>query len=360
MTLERTRDVPDHSRGVRIGPVGLAWRPRVLVATLVALAAMCVVAVAALALGSATLAPLHVLRALAGHGAGSQDFIVREVRLPRVVTALLVGAALSVAGALTQTFARNPLATPDILGVTSGASLGAVTVIAAAGGTSLAPAVASLGVPLAATAGAVVAAAVVFGLGWRGGLHSYRVVLVGIGVSAVLDALTSYQLVRAKVTLATAASQWLVGSLSGVSWTSVGPLLLVVVVALPLALVCSKSISAAQLGDELATGIGVHVTRLGLSVAGLAVVLCAAAVAAAGPVGFVAFVVPQIALRLAGTSRPPMILSALAGAVLVAGADLFGRTLFASEVPVGIVTTVVGAPYLIWLLVRHSRELTPS
>lgn len=343
--------------GVRVGPIGLAWRPRVLAMTVVALVVAVVVAVLALGLGSAHLSPLDVLRTLAGHGEGAQEFIIMDVRLPRVLVALLVGVALSVAGALTQTFARNPLATPDILGVTSGASLGAVTVIAAAGGTSLAPVVANLGVPAAATAGALVAAALVFALGWRGGLQSYRVVLVGIGITAVLDALTSYQLVRAKVTIATAASQWLVGSLSGVSWQSVWPLLVVVVLAVPLALACSRSVAAAQLGDEVAWGIGVHVTRLGVAVGLLAVVLSAGAVAAAGPVGFVAFVVPQIAVRIAGTSRPPLLLSALLGAALVTGADLLGRILLPNEVPVGIITTIVGAPYLIWLLVRHSREL---
>ena len=346
-------------RGVRIGPVGLAWRPRVLTTSVVAVVAALLLVVLGVAIGSTFIAPGTVVRALLGLESGPDQFIVTTLRLPRVLTGALVGVTLAVAGALTQTFTRNPLGTPDIIGVTSGASVGAVAaVVLGGGGSSVSALVLGGGIPVAATIGALVAATIVYGLGWRGGVQSHRLILVGIGVSATLDAVTSYLLVRAKITQATAASQWLVGSLSSTSWTTVWPLLVIAAVGVPLALATSAALGIGQLGDEVATGVGLGVQRHRLLVIGLAVVLTAAAVAAAGPVGFVAFVVPQIALRIAGTNRPPLLLSAALGAVLVLGADLLARSVFPWQVPVGIVTTVIGAPYLIWLLIRHRKEMS--
>ena len=355
---ERAARAPGR-RGVVVGPVGLAWRPRVFWCTVAAVAAAGLLVVLGVAIGSTWIAPATVLRALLGAESGPEGFIVTTLRLPRVLTGALVGLTLGVAGALTQTFTRNPLGTPDIIGVTSGASVGAVAAIVLGGGSySVSSAVLGGGIPLAATLGALVAAVVVYGLGWRGGVQSYRLVLVGIGVGATLDAVTSYLLVRAKITVATAASQLLVGSLSSTSWSSVWPLLIVAAVAVPLALATSAALGVGQLGDEVATGVGLGVQRHRLLVIGLAVVLTAAAVSAAGPVGFVAFVVPQIGLRLAGTNRPPLLLAGALGAVLVLAADLLARSAFPWQVPVGIVTTVIGAPYLIWLLVRHRKEMS--
>ncbi|MCJ1714190.1 iron chelate uptake ABC transporter family permease subunit [Curtobacterium sp. VKM Ac-2922] len=346
-------------QGVRIGPVGLAWRPRVFGMTIGAVVVALLLVVLGVAIGSTWITPGVVIRSLLGLESGPDAFIVTTLRLPRVLTGALVGLTLAVAGALTQTFTRNPLGTPDIIGVTSGASVGAVAAVVLGGGSaSISALVLGGGIPVAATVGALVAAAVVYGLGWRGGVQSYRLVLVGIGVSATLDAMTSYLLVRAQITQATAASQWLVGSLSSTSWSAFWPLLLVAAVAVPIALATSAALGIGQLGDEVAVGVGLGIQRHRLLVIALAVVLTAAAVAAAGPVGFVAFVVPQVALRLAGTNRPPLLLSAALGAVLVLGADLLARSAFPWQVPVGIVTTVIGAPYLIWLLVRHRKEMS--
>lgn len=345
--------------GVRIGPVGLAWRPRVFGATVAAVVAALLLVVLGVAIGSTWIDPATVVRSLLGLGTGPDAFIITTLRLPRVLVGALVGLTLGIAGALTQTFTRNPLGTPDIIGVTSGASVGAVAVVVlGGGGAAVGTAVLGGGIPVAATIGALVAAVAVYGLGWRGGVESYRLVLVGIGISATLDAVTSYLLVRAQITQAAAASQWLVGSLSSTSWTSVWPLLVVAAVAVPIALATSAALGIGQLGDEVATGVGLGVQRHRLLVIALAVVLTAAAVAAAGPIGFVAFVVPQVGLRLARTNRPPLLLSGALGAVLVLGADLVARSAFPWQVPVGIVTTVIGAPYLIWLLVRHRKEMT--
>jgi iron complex transport system permease protein len=356
--VRASADRAGRREGMRLGPLSLAWRPRVLVLTLLALLVAVGLLVASVAIGSSAISPVAVIRALSGGGDATDHFIVVTLRLPRALTGAMVGVALGVAGALTQTFTRNPLATPDIIGVTSGASAGAVAVIVLGGGGSAVGAgLLGGGIPAAATVGALVASALVYGLGWRGGVESYRLILVGIGVGATLDAVTSYLLVRAQIAQASAATQWLVGSLSSTSWEGVAPLVLTVAVAVPLALVCSSALAVGQLGDDLAIGVGLAVQRYRLAVIALAVVLTAAAVAAAGPVGFVAFVVPQVALRTAGTTRPPLLLSGFLGAVLVLVADLAGRSVFPWQVPVGILTTIVGAPYLIWLLVRHRKEL---
>lgn len=332
---------------------------RVLVVTVAGLAALLPVLVLAIAAGSSQLGLGDVVRTLIGAGTPSQELIVLELRLPRVLCGALVGAALGLAGALTQTFARNPLATPDILGVTSGAALGAVAAIVLAGGSySVGAGALTLGLPAAAAIGALGTAAVVYGLSWRSGVDSYRLILVGIGATAALTGVTSYLIARAQLTEASTAAQWLVGSLSGVSWASVWPVLVAVAVLTPIALTQSSTLSVSLLGDDVSTGLGVAVQRHRLVIVACAVLLTAAAVSAAGPIEFVAFVSPQIVRRLAGTARPPLLASAVVGALVVVGADTLSRTVLPGEVPVGIVTAVIGAPYLIWLLTRRKdREM---
>ncbi|WP_420121862.1 FecCD family ABC transporter permease [Nakamurella sp.] len=334
-------------------------RTRVPAVTLAAFAALLVVVVLGIAAGSAQLGPTDVVRTLLGQGTPSQDLIVVELRLPRVLCGALVGAALGLAGALTQTFARNPLATPDILGVTSGAALGAVAAIVLAGGSySIGAGALTLGLPAVAAIGALGTAAVVYGLSWRDGVDSYRLILVGIGTTAALTGVTSYLIARAQLTEASTASQWLVGSLSGVSWASVWPVLLTVAVVTPFALVQSSNLEVSLLGDDVSTGLGVVVQRHRLVIIGCAVLLTAAAVSAAGPIEFVAFVAPQVVRRLTRTARPPLLASAVTGALVVVGADTLARAVLPGEVPVGIVTAVIGAPYLIWLLTRRKdREM---
>ena len=336
--------------------------PRLLVVTGAAAALCAALMVTGILAGSSDLGVADVLHAVFVGGDPGEHFIVFELRMPRVLAAALVGASLGVAGALTQAFSRNPLATPDILGVTSGAAVGAVAAIVVGGGTyAVGSGLLGLGLPVVAAAGGLVTAAVVYGLAWRGGVDGYRLILVGIGATASLTGITDYLLVKAQLTQAAAASQWLVGSLAGVSWTSVRPVLMSLVVLLPVALTQTRDLDLGQLGDEVATGLGSPLQRHRLVVIFCAVVLAAVAVSAAGPIGFVAFAAPQVALRLAGTARPPLLASGLVGAVTVVGAEIAGRTLFPWPVPVGIVTALVGAPYLIWLLTRRStRERTTA
>ncbi|WP_066039477.1 FecCD family ABC transporter permease [Herbiconiux solani] len=330
---------------------------RVVLSTFACLVAALVLAVLGILAGSSSLTVPDVLRTLVGAGTPGQELIVLELRLPRVVGGLVVGAALGLAGALTQTFARNPLATPDILGVTSGAALGAVSAIVLAGGSySVGAGLLTLGLPAVATIGALVTAGLVYGLAWRGGVDSYRLILIGIGATAALGGITSYLIARAQITEAAAAAQWLVGSLSGISWASVWPVIVVLVVITPIALLQSRALEISQLGDDISTGLGVNVQRHRLIVIVCAVLLTAAAVSASGPIEFVAFVAPQIVRRLARTGRPPLLASAFMGAVIVVGGDALVRGVLPGEVPVGIITAIIGAPYLIWLLTRRRER----
>lgn len=353
---------PDHAytaRAAAPAPVGAGRRVpvgRTAVVTVAVVAAALAVGVLALSVGDAPLSPADVLRTLAGRGDAGTRLVVLDLRAPRVVVGLLAGAALALAGALTQTVVRNPLASPDILGVTSGAALGAVGAIVLGGGTyEVSATLLRLGVPAAATVGGLAAAVLVVGLSWRRGLAPDRLVLTGVGLATAVTALTSWLLVVAKVNDATRASVWLAGSVSSRGWDQAVPLAVVLVVLVPTALLLGRPLSVVELGEDVAAALGVRVRATSLAASAVAVGLTAAAVAAAGAIGFVGLVVPQVLRRLAGTTRPPLAASAAGGALLVAGADLAGRLLWSWEVPVGLGTTALGAPYLIWLLLKRRR-----
>ena len=338
---------------VRLGPVSAIVRWRQLVVPLVALAVLLLLSAVSLGRGEFPIGIGDVLRTLAGLGEKAQEFIVLELRAPRIVVGLLVGLALGIAGALFQTFARNPLASPDVLGITQGASVGAVAAIVLSGG-----AASFLGVPLAALTGALLAGSLLFVLSWRAGIDGYRLVLVGIALWSALAALTDWLLTNAEIHDAAAAYVWITGSLNARTWDHAVPLALSVLVLAPLALAASRVLGVLQFGDDTARGLGVRLPLAQGAVVLVAVGLVATSVAAAGPITFVALVVPQIAVRLTGGSRPPLLASGLLGAVLVVGADLATRTLLPQALPVGILTAAIGAPYLLWLLVRGRRRYT--
>lgn len=291
-----------------------------------------------------------VVASIAGSGNADSDFIVRTLRLPRSLTAVLVGAAFGLSGNIFQSLARNPLASPDIIGVTAGAAAAAVAVIVLGDVTS------SAMLAGAALAGGLAAALVVYALAYRKGVTGYRLVLVGIGVTAVLSSVTSYLLTRAEIFDAQRATVWLTGSLNGRGWEHVRPVGAVLIVLVPVALVLGRHLRALQLGDDTARGLGVRVDRARLGLVVVGVGLAAVATASAGPVAFVALVAPQIARRLAGPSQLALVPAALVGAAVMLLSDLLGRRLFApTELPVGVITALVGAPYLIWLLARANR-----
>ncbi|TDO62689.1 iron complex transport system permease protein [Kribbella sp. VKM Ac-2571] len=317
----------------------------IVVLTVVVFAIFCV----SLSLGDFKIPVVDVVKTLFGGGDRATEFIVNRLRLPRALTGLLVGTALGLSGAIFQSIARNPLASPDIIGVTYGASAFAVFAIVTLGLTGVT-------VSAFAIAGAVLTAFIMYVLAWRHGVSSYRLILIGIGIGAIATSITSYLLTKARVEIAQQALIWLTGSLNGRDWSNVRSLAITFVVLLPVMAFLVRQLRILQLGDETAYGLGlrVEVARLGLIV--VAVLLAAVATAAAGPIGFVAFVAPPIARRLTRSPGPAMITSGLLGALVVGLSDLMAQHAFGeTQLPVGVVTGVVGAPYLMFLLARANR-----
>lgn len=285
-------------------------------------------------------------------------FVIMELRLPRALTGALVGAALALSGAIIQSIARNPLASPEILGVTTGASVTVVAGVVASGSAygGVSGLLATLGIPALALLGGLIGAAVVYGLAWRRGLDGYRLVLVGIGVAAVFTNVKFWLLTVGDVNDTGRAMVWISGSLNGRGWEHVVPTGVALAVLVPLTLLGTRSLDALRFGDDTITALGVR-TNLARALMILAAVLLAAvATASAGPIAFVALASPQIALRLVRSGQPPLLCSAVVGAVLTTAADLIARSLFSPiELPVGIVTAVLGAPYLIHLIWRSRK-----
>jgi iron complex transport system permease protein len=277
------------------------------------------------------------------------NLVVHTFRLPRILVAWLAGAALAVSGALMQGVTRNPLADPYLLGVSGGAGLAAVTIIVWLDGVSLSA------LPFAAFGGALLAAGLVYALAWKdGGSAPMRLILIGVAVASVTGALTTLLLVFGEINDVQAAYVWLTGSVYGRGWDHVRALGGWLLVFLPLALLCARALNALGLGDEAARGLGMHVERARALALLISVGLAAGAVAAAGTIGFVGLVAPHIARRLVGPSHEGLLpASALLGGALLVSADLIGRWVIApSELPIGVVTAMLGAPYFMFLLAR--------
>jgi iron complex transport system permease protein len=275
--------------------------------------------------------------------------VVVDNRLPRVLVGLGVGAAFAVSGAIFQRLARNPLVSPDLIGINAGAALAAVVVITLLGA-------GPLWLPIGALTGSLLTAITVYLLAFKRGVAGYRLVLVGIGITAILGSLTAYLLTLADIYTAKSALMWLSGSLAGRSWpeaTLIGGTLLVL---LPAALASSRQLRLLELGDDLARTLAgrVELSR-GILIA-IGVGLSALATAAAGPIAFVALVAPQIARRLLAERAAGLLAAGAIGALLVVSADLLARRLFAPiPLPVGVVTAFLGAPYLLLLMARANR-----
>ncbi|WP_254787877.1 iron chelate uptake ABC transporter family permease subunit [Curtobacterium sp. MMLR14_010] len=299
-----------------------------------------------LGVGDIPLAPGQVVAALVGHGDTVSDFVIGQLRGPRVAAALLVGASLGVAGGIVQSVVRNPIASPDVIGITSGASASGLTAIVLFG-------VSGIGLFWTVLVGAVVVSALIAGLAWRRGITGNRVVLVGIGVAAMSVSVTGWMLTSGTVQQAGTALLWLSGSLNAVDPGIVGVLAIAFAVLVVAALVQSPRLTVLTLGDEVASSLGLRPNRAKVLLLLTAVCLTAAAVATAGPVSFVALMAAPIARRLVGGGRVALGPAAAVGAVIVLASDLVAQfALPGTTLPVGVVTGVVGAPYLLWLLAR--------
>ncbi|MER6157880.1 iron chelate uptake ABC transporter family permease subunit [Streptomyces sp. NPDC001868] len=306
---------------------------------------LAVAVVVSLCVGEAFVSPDEVVRVLVGLPS-PDELVVGELRLPRLVTGLLVGVAFGLSGALIQTMARNPLASPDIIGVTHGA--GAATVAAMTFGLTSAAAL-----PYVSVVGGLLAALLVYLLAWRGGLSASRFVLVGIGISVALGSLTRLLVTKGDYLVAQQAKVWLTGSLNGRGYDQAAPLATVLLLLVPFLLWAARAQRSAAFDDDTATALGVRLGRVRLGLSVLGVVLASVATGAAGPVDFVALLAPQIARRLTRTPHVPLVCSALTGALIVVVADVLARKLLSPlELPVGVFTALVGAPYLMWLIIR--------
>lgn len=321
---------------------------RVAGALLVALIAMVALS---LSYGDFQISLPDVVRSLLGRPTpAGVEYVMYELRLPRASAAVLAGLAFGLAGAIFQQLLRNPLASPDVIGVSQGATTAAVVTVLVFGidGTFVAA---------TALAGAVLTALLIYTLSWRKGMGVYRFILVGIGIGTVLTSITSYVLTRSDVKVAAEAMIWLTGSVNGRTWSQIVPLAVALLILLPLALALGRALTGMQLGDDLATAFGVRVQASRFALLLVAVVLAGTATSAAGPIAFVAFMSGPIAVRMVGGGRPVLLQAALVGALLVLVSDFIGSHLLGPrQFPVGVVTGVIGAPYLLWLLATANRS----
>jgi iron complex transport system permease protein len=332
-------------------PGGLSLRLDVRAVTVVVLLLLAALAASVVLIGTGDF-PIpagDVVRTLLGGGNAGQEFIVNELRLPRVLVGLLVGASFGLGGALFQAVTRNPLGSPDVLGLGQGATAGALVMIVLFSGSAAQ-------VTLGALVGGLATGLAIYLLAWKRGVHGYRLVLVGIGVSAIVTAVNGYLLTVSDIVDAARALVWMTGSLNGRDWEQVWPLLGVCAVLVPLVLAGGRGLRMMEMGDDVAGALGVRVERVRALLMVAAVLLVATATAAAGPVGFVSLTAPQLARRLTCSPGPNLLPSLCMGAALLVTADWASQRAFgADQLPVGVVAGVLGGAYLLWLLVAERR-----
>jgi len=308
------------------------------------------VAVFSLRSGAVTLDFTQVFNALTGSAPRNITMVVTEWRLPRVMMALLVGAALGISGAIFQSLMRNPLGSPDVMGFNTGAWSGVLVAMVLFGQHLTA-------ITLAAMAGGILTSLIVWGLAWRDGIETFRLIIIGIGMRAMLMAFNTWLLLQASLETSLSAGLWFAGSLNGLTWAKTLPAAPLILLMFICALLLVKRMRLLEMGDDSACALGVSVERSRLMLMLVAVVLTAAATAIAGPISFIALVAPHIARRLSGTARWGLTQSALCGSLLLLAADLCAQQLFMPyQLPVGVVTVSLGGIYLIVLLVQESRK----
>ncbi|MGD6804669.1 FecCD family ABC transporter permease [Rossellomorea vietnamensis] len=305
-------------------------------------------------LGDMNIQPWTVLMVFFGGGTELEQLVVQSFRLPRIIIALLAGMSLAIAGALLQGMVRNPLASPDIIGITGGAGAAVVGFLAFFSDENNALTVSIQWLPLAAFAGAAVVAFLVYFLAWKNGVSPVRLVLIGIGISALMQAIITMLMILGPIFRASQANIWITGTVNASNWKDVQILLPWTLILILIAFVLARNVNIQELGEEIATGVGSHIQRQRIILLTLATGLVGGAVAFAGGIGFVGLMAPHMARRLVGSSFGALLpVAALLGGTLVMIADLVGRTLFLPlEVPAGVFTAAIGAPYFIYLLFK--------
>lgn len=325
---------------------------RLIASCLLLMAASLLISLLGLAQGPVPLTIDQVFSALFGDAPRNVAMVVNEWRLPRVLMALLIGAALGVSGAIFQSLTRNPLGSPDVMGFNTGAWSGVLVAMVLFGQNLTA-------IALAAMAGGVLTSLVVWLLAWRNGIETFRLIIIGIGVRAMLVAFNTWLLLRASLETALSAGLWNAGSLNGLTWGKTWPSAPLILLMLVGSALLVRRMRLLEMGDDTACALGVQVERSRLLLMLVAVVLTAASTALAGPISFIALVAPHIARRLSGTARWGLTQSALCGALLLALADYGAQRLFMPwQLPVGVLTVSLGGIYLIALLIQESRKMS--
>jgi iron complex transport system permease protein len=345
---------------LRIGSDRLSFLidKKALITSVLLLATVFFIFVISTSMGELFISPLNVLKTFFGYGNEMENLFIFSFRLPRIIVALLVGICLAIAGAILQGLIRNPLASPDIIGISGGGSVGVVVFLMLFSNKNNALTVSIEWMPVAAFLGATLIGLLVYFLSWKNGSTSIRLVLIGIGLSMLTQSLTTLFMIKGPIYQAAQANVWITGTVYGATWEQVRILLPVVTILLLVSMISVRNVNIQELGDELATGVGSAVQKNRLLLLILSTALTGGAVAFAGAIGFVGLMAPHIGRRLVGSSFGALLpVSALVGAILVMVADLIGRTLFSPlEVPTGVFTAAIGAPYFIYLLYKSRNN----
>lgn len=345
-----TTTSPGRAPTIRAASYSIRLDRRAIVVGCALMLATLLASVLTLATGDFPIPPAEVIRTLTGGGTGTDSFVIMTLRLPRLTTAILVGAALGVGGAVFQSLTHNPLGSPDIVGFNTGAATGALVAILLLKGSMTE---ASIG----ALIGGIATAMTVYLLAIRRGVQGNRLILIGIGIAAMLTSVNWYLLTRADVTDAQAAAAWITGSLNGRTWDHAAEIAWAVAILLPAAMWCGRGLRVLQLGDDAATGLGARVEGIRLASILVGVGITAIAISVAGPIAFIALAAPQVAHRLTRSAGPDILPSALTGTFLLVAADLAAQRVFSPmQIPVGVATGAIGGVYLAWLLSREWRK----
>lgn len=304
---------------------------------------------AMLMLGNTIYPVKDVLAVLLGEDVKGASFTVGTLRFPRMLAGLLAGSAFGVGGYVFQTMLRNPLANPNVIGITAGSSAAAVFCIVVLQASNSV-------ISVAAVVGGLLTVAIIYGFSRGTSFSIGRLILIGIGIQAMLNAFISYLMLIAKTHDLPTALRWLSGSLNGTKIETIMPLLILLVICTPILMYFAHHLEMLELGEQAATSLGVSTNRVRIILLVSAVLIIALATATTGPIAFISFLAGPIARRIVGVGFSALIPSGLIGAILVLGADLIGQFAFETRFPVGVITGIIGAPYLIYLLIKMNRE----
>lgn len=312
-----------------------------------------ILSVVSIGVGALSISPLSILAVLAGGGEQAETTVVLNFRLPRLLLAGMAGMALALSGAILQSVIRNPLASPDIIGINSGASMMAVLFLALFNET-----LSIKWMPLFAFGGAVAVAFTIYGAAWKKGVSPMRMILIGFGITALLEAIKTLFLIFGPIWRTSQAQVWMTGTVYGASWSEVAGFLPWLALFIPILFLMTGPLNIQVLGDELPVGLGGRIQLQRFILIAVSASLAGSAIAFVGGVGFIGLMAPHISRRLVGGSHGPLLVcSALVGAVMLITADLIGRTLLPPrDIPAGVFTSVIGAPFFLYLLIKIKKQ----